>query len=129
MTKHKLQQIITQAKNTKQPYPITFQQLKDAGVEMYEIHLATYCNTYKGSFGEWSETPPAGYSPLIVSDIFSREEASNAIKRHQKGFTSFIELLDELAKAGVSHYRVCMIDRTVSYYDKAEENSFQERVP
>lgn len=129
MTENQLQAILTHAKKTKQPYPITFNQLKEAGVHLYEVYLDSYKNIYKGTFGEWSELPPEGFSSQIISPIFNETEISRSIKSHQAGETTFIECLSELAKAGVSHYRVQMDARTVTYYDAREENSLQEHVP
>ncbi len=129
MTSTNLETIIMHAKKTKQPYPITFQQLKEAGVEMYEIYLETYENAYRGTFGTWSENPPEGYSPLAIADRFSRDEVIVSLRRHQAGQTTFIEWLYEMAQAGVSHYRVFMDKRTVAYYDASESNIHEEFVP
>lgn len=129
MTINNLEKILKHAKDTKQSYPMTFHQLKEAGVEVYEIHLETYKNIYRGSFGTWSENPPEGYSALMIADSFSRDEVMTSLRRHQSGQTSFMEWLSEMAQAGVSHYRVDMDKKTVFYYDVAESNVHEEMVP
>lgn len=124
-----IEKILKQGKENKWPYPKTFQLLKDAGVTTYEVWLANYDNSYKGTFGEWKETPPKGYQPLIVSEVFCQDSIADAICRHQQGETTFVEVMKELALAGVSHYRVDMGQRTVTYFDRNEKNQHQERVP
>lgn len=121
--------IIKQSKENGWPYPKTFAALKEAGVTSYEVKLANYEATYFCPAGEWQERAPQGYQSLEIAESFSQQAVKEALARHQQSQTTYVEWLAETAAGGVSHYRVDMAERTVTYYDKDERNSVVERVP
>jgi uncharacterized protein YbcV (DUF1398 family) len=126
---NELENILKQAKENQWPYPKTFAALKMAGVISYEITLGNCGGTYYGMFGVWKEPPPKDCQPLAIVELFSQEAAKEALARHQQSQTNYTEWLVEMAAAGVSHYRVNIEERTVTYYDKGELNSLVEGVP
>lgn len=127
----KITDILKHAKETKQPYPKTFEALKEAGVISYEVRFKErYDGKYTCTFGQYQEPQLPNFTPVKVAPNFSKEEVARVIKRHIEEKTDFAtELLHELGAAGVSHYKVDMKDRTVIYYDENERNSLKEAIP
>lgn len=125
-----IEQIVNQAKKDQWPYPKTFDALKEAGVVSYAVHFSqVYKAEYKGTFGSWFESAPEGYHPISVSSEFSGEGVKTAIIRHMEKKTSYVECIQELGRAGVSHYLVDMNARTVTYFNPSESESQVENVP
>lgn len=125
-----IETMLAEAKANQWPYPKTFQMIADAGVEYYVVKFVdNYDASYVGTSGVWHEPVPAGYVPSVLSDTFCAEGVKAAIKRHMSKQTNFVQLLVELAAQGVSHYRVDMKDRTVTYFNEDESQSNVEHVP
>lgn len=125
-----IKEILQDAKNNKWPYPKTFEMLKDAGVEEYDVQfIEKFDAHYKGDFGVLQEPTPVGYIvPLHVGN-FSQEAIKTALKNHIAGKRNYVEFLLDMADAGVTHYKVSMKDRTVTYYGENVNNFHQEIVP
>lgn len=122
--------ILKEAKKEQKPYPQTFLALKEAGVTEYTVAWqADYEAVYKGNFGECHEAAPAGFMPVTIASDFSLEAAKQAVRNVQQKKTNYVEFLAEIGAAGVSHYRVDMQKRTVTYYDPSEKFSYMEVVP
>lgn len=125
-----LESILSNAKNNQWTYPKTFQTLADAGVASYTVSfIGSFNALYEGTFGIWNEPAPTGYVSPVLGDEFSTEGVKMALRRHMAGETNYIEFLADLAAQGVSHYRVDMGNRTVTYFNDDETHSHQENVP
>lgn len=124
-----IKSILNQSKENHWPYPKTFAALEEAGVTSYEVKLANYEATYFCPSGKLEEPAPKYFQPSTVAESFSELAVKEALIRHQKAQTNYVEWIAETAAAGVSHYRVNMKDRTVTYYDKDERHSVIESVP
>ena len=122
--------ILKNAKDHKWAYPKTFQLLKEAGVESYRVSWGKeYVGIYLGTFGEWRESAPKGFHPISASFGFCEESVKKAITKHQQGKTTFVQVLEELFKAGVTHYYVDMDKKAITYFDSQEDHSYQEHIP
>ncbi|MGE4350099.1 MAG: DUF1398 family protein [Candidatus Berkiella sp.] len=125
-----IQEILTQAKNEKWPYPKTFNALKKMGTESYKVSfINSYKANYVGTFGTIQESAPAEYHAMHASEFFNGSAIKTAIVEHGQGKTSYIEFLEEIAAQGVSHYIVDMFNRTVTYFNKDESHAHVEAVP
>jgi uncharacterized protein YbcV (DUF1398 family) len=123
-------EILNESKKTNRPYPETFKALADAGVSYYRVQFGNgFVGTYIGTFGVIKEKDLEGFQPLSPALQFSKELLINAIRRTQQQKTSYIEFVGELAAAGITHYEVDMRNRSVTYYDRDENHSYQELVP
>ena len=126
----KVEEILKESKGNKWPYPKTFNALKEAGVEYYVVHFSNEFNaTYYGTFGTYQEAVPEGYKPELIAKEFSSESVKKSLIEHMQGKTTYTEFLIDLGKSGASHYKVVMEDRTVTYFNDAEDASHEERVP
>lgn len=127
---HTVKEILQEAKENKWPYPKTFEMLKNAGVKEYNVRfIEKFDACYKGDFGVLQEPVPAGYVMLLVVGNFSQDAVKTALKNHIAGKRNYVEFLSDIASAGVTHYKVSMQDRTVTYYDENENHFHQENVP
>lgn len=125
-----IEHILKEAKETRAPYPKTFEKLKDAGVASYSVSWDKgYKATYEGTFGEWEESPPEDVHTYTISSTFSKDLVKKAIIDHAHKKTGYGDFLEDLSKAGVSHYHVDMEARTVTYYDASKKHSHEESVP
>ncbi len=112
------------------PFPKTFEALKTAGVTSYIVHLTqSYHVVFQGSFGSFKKTELKGYHPLQTSQVFCDVMTKEAIIRHIEGKTNYLELLEDLSMAGISHYQVDMQSRKIRYFNPAETKYHLEIVP
>lgn len=126
----KLTNILKEAKEKVWPYPKTFEVLKDAGVISYEVSwINAYKAVYQTTSGEYQEPVPAGFMLVPIASEFSEEQVKQALLDHQQKKTNFVQFLNGLAAAGISHYRVDMLSRTVTYYNPSEKQSYVQHVP
>lgn len=121
--------ILKRAKTEHQPYPKTFEYLKEAGVQTCEVSLAPYRAIYNGAFGQWEEPAPEGLTFFVISEIFDKKGAVKALERHQQKETTYVEFLSDMAAAGVTCYSVDMAHRQVTYYGRDSRNYYREEVP
>jgi uncharacterized protein YbcV (DUF1398 family) len=111
-------------------YPEAFEALKTAGVERYSCELThRYTSVYEGTFGKWEQNDIEDYQPLKTSEIFCAQMIKEAIMNRAHGKTSFVEFLQDIAQAGVSHYAVDMKTRELKYYNPSEAQYHSEIVP
>lgn len=128
MDKRRVEEIFTQSKREKWPYPKIFDALKDAGVDYYETDVATHVIVYHGG-GEWvTEAPPAGFGQVSPNASFDAAAVKLAIQRNQHKLTNYTTFVREIAAAGVNRYRVDMAARTVAYRG-SRGNEYVEKVP
>ncbi|HJZ22965.1 MAG TPA: DUF1398 family protein [Candidatus Babeliales bacterium] len=124
-----LDELLIQAKKEQWPYSKTFEALKKAGVTSYEVKLADYDATFYGDFGTLKEPKPEGFYTLTISTKFNKQAFIDALKRHMKKETSYVEWLGKSAAAGIARYVVSMADRTVTYYGINADDFHVEHVP
>ncbi|HEV2916705.1 MAG TPA: DUF1398 family protein [Candidatus Babeliales bacterium] len=126
----KLTEILKEAKEKLWPYPKTFEVLKDAGVISYNVSWTNaYKAVYQTTLDEYHAPMPAGFTLVPIASEFSAEKVKQALLDHQQKKTNFVQFLNDLAVAGVSHYRVDMSNRTVTYYSPSEKQSYVQHVP
>lgn len=123
--------ILKEGKAQQKPYPIIFEELKNAGVTEYTVSWknSDYRATYIGSFGTVHEPAPAGFKPVLIAADCDLDAAKQALRENQQKKINFVEWLTKMGAAGMSHYRVDMINRTVTYYDPTKKHHFTEQVP
>lgn len=84
--------ILKESKDNKWPYPKTFEALKAAGLQSYKVEfINSYHTSYKGTFGTFEEDSIEGYKALKLSKEFSAEGVKNAIIKHMKEHTHFLD--------------------------------------
>lgn len=111
-------------------YPEAFEALKAAGVEKYGCELTQrYASVYEGTFGQWEQNDIKDYQPLKTSEVFCTQMIKEALGNRAQKKTSFVEFLQDIAHAGVSHYTVDMKTREVKYYNPSETQYHSEIVP
>jgi uncharacterized protein YbcV (DUF1398 family) len=127
---HTIKNILIHSKENKWPFPKTFNLLKEAGLQNYTVYFAdTYKSIYEGTFGTFDDESLDSYTPLTTAQEFSKEDLKNALIHHIANNTHYLDFLKEAARCGVSHYRVDMDARTVTYYNPDESKSNVEVVP
>lgn len=125
---HKIQQICKLSKEEKWPYPKTFEALKAAGVQSYEVQLNPYTIVYKGESQQWKEPTPAIES-FKISSKFNKNGIVETLNIHRIKKTTYLEFLKGIAAAGVSHYIVDMNQRHVAYHGYHLNDCYVEGVP
>lgn len=112
------------------PFPKIFEALKAAGIMSYTITLTDHYHAiFKGSFGIIEQNGLENYKSLSASKAFSSIAVREAIVNHMAGKTDYERFLDDIAKAGVSHYTVNMQTREIRYFNPDETQYHQEIVP
>jgi len=126
--KTKIQEITKVSKAERWPFPKTFDALKNAEVDYYDVDLAAQQITYYGGGKSFSEPAPTG-QPLQISNRFDKQAVQQVIQTHQKEKTSYQDFLKGIAQAGVKSYRVDMSKRTVAYRGSNPNEEHVEQVP
>ena len=125
-----IETIIQEAAVNQWPYPKTFEALKAAGVQMYEVFFTDQFRTvYHGTFGTWEKNSLEGYRPSKIGEQFSSEGIKSSIVKHGQEKTPYTQFLIDITACGVSHYRVYMDTREVIYFNPDETHSHTEPVP
>lgn len=119
-----------EAKINSWPFPKKFEALKAASLESYEVHFADYYKAqFNGTYTHFIKETLDGYSPIKASSNFNAEGIKNAIIRHIKEKTPYIDFLQDIAANGSTHYKVDMKERTVTYFNADESSCYREKVP
>lgn len=126
---HAIANILKRAKTEQWTYPKTFELLKEAGVQAYEVNLAPYKALYNGTFGTWEELAPEGLSMFAINKLFNRDGVIKALKCHQRKETTYTEFLKDIASAGIMRYAVDMRHRHVTYYGRDSGDYYREEIP
>ena|SRR5437016_9917993 len=121
--------IAKEAHEQKWPFPKTFEALKNAGVLSYQVEIENCDRIYTTSTGKVFEAKPEGFQTLKIADTFSKQGITDSLQRVREKKTDYIGFLRDIAANGVHHYTVNMNDRSVTYFDKTESQSYKEYVP
>jgi uncharacterized protein YbcV (DUF1398 family) len=125
--KEKILEIIQTSREEKWPYPRVFEALKHAGVESYEVNVATHEVVYHGHNQNMIEKSTGNEGLLTVAPHFSLSNLQQAILRNQKD-AHYPRFLQDIAAAGVACYEVNMKQRKVIYSGKNKEQ-YAEAIP
>ncbi|HVX01024.1 MAG TPA: DUF1398 family protein [Candidatus Babeliaceae bacterium] len=121
--------IIERSQIEKWAYPYTFKQLQSAGVANYTVELSTPIAFYRNSNNVIEFQEIISKETLQISKQFCIEKLEQAIDRHQQLKTNYLELLRELADAGVTRYKVDMKSRMITYYGSQLSQNHKESIP
>lgn len=125
-----IESIQQKARDNNWPYPKTFEAYKTAGITSYTVRLGeNFQSHYVGNGENFEHNELQNYKPLKVSNQFSSNGVKEAIMDHTHAKTNYNEFLEEIAKAGVSHYQVNMLTREIRYFNPDETLYHQEIVP
>lgn len=125
-----IQDILAQSKKERWPYPKTFNTLRDAGVNSYEVIFSEPFEAfYEGSFGRFEEKALPEYSAPKINPIFSESGVQESIQKHIQEKTPYLSWLNEAASQGVASYVVNMSNRTVTYFNLDKTKQYIEHVP
>jgi uncharacterized protein YbcV (DUF1398 family) len=119
----------TVSKNEKWSYPKTFEKLRELGIAYYDVNLLAKEIVYHNKDESFKEKDIPSFQNLPSVGQFDEQAIKEAIKRHQKGETSYAEVMRELMQVGVTHYRVDMHARTCTYFGKNSNEIHIEHVP
>lgn len=122
--------IIKISKAERWPYPRIFETLKENGIKFYIVKLGQeYYASYVGEFGEYLEPAPLEYTPLSPSGTFNADGVIAAINRSIAKEITYVEFLESIASSGVTHYKVDMEKRRITYFNKDESQYHTETIP
>lgn len=125
-----IKNILKDAMMNQWPYPKTFEALKAEGLQNYEVRFADY---YKAEFnsldGSFTENSLDGYTPIKSNKHFNSDGIKNAVIKHAKEKTHYLDFLQDAAANGATSFRVDIEKRTVTYLNSDESASYIEYVP
>lgn len=127
--KKAIQEISKKSKAERWAFPKTFNALKEAGVEFYDVDVATHRITFHGAGQKLTEDSPAGFQILNVGHHFDANLVHKAIMKHQTEKTSYLDFLKDIANAGTVFYRVDMAKGAIIYKGKNPGEEHVEKVP
>jgi uncharacterized protein YbcV (DUF1398 family) len=109
LTEKDLHEVIERRSTGKTSFEEFLQDLANIGVNQYNINVATGEATYIGEDSEVKTDPQVKF---VITDQLNRNQAIEAIANMT---LPFLDLLRELANAGVATYNVHLIERKATY--------------
>ena len=125
----KIKEIAKVSKAEKWPFPKILTAWKEAGVEEYAVDLSRGTITYYSNGSELTDGDVPALKNLPDCGRFDPNALKEAIHVHQVKRTSYTEVIQEIVKAGVAHYRVDVIARTCTYFGKNPGEEHVETFP
>ncbi len=125
----KIVEISKVSKAEKWPFPKTFNALAEAGVEFYDVDLRKGSITYHGNGFQMTENDVPDLKNPPPCGEYNLEGLKEAIHIHQVKRTPYSEVMKEVVKAGISHYRVDILARTCTYFGKNSGETYAENIP
>ncbi|MBS0604486.1 MAG: DUF1398 family protein [Verrucomicrobia bacterium] len=125
----KVLEIATTSKAEKWPYPKTFHALLEAGVESYEVDVATHRIVYFGDDKRLVEEPPAGFQNLPIADKWNPQGVKDAIEFNRNVTPDYQVFLKGISSSGVIAYRVDMHKKHISYLGREKGQEYAEKLP
>jgi len=102
-------------------FPEVVKMLSEVGVESYHADLYRHEKTYYMPGGD-SHVEAEKRLPLFpVAHTFDVDGVKEAIRRVQKAETSYIEFMDQISAAGVTHYWVYLTGKKAVYVGRRGE--------
>ena len=107
------------------PFPWIYKSLKNIGIMSYSLDLESRKMVFIHQDEKLEERAP---EKNCVFGSFNIEKIVAALKKHQKGKTSYDEWLDDMACAGVHRYIVTMPHDIVIYIDQNNTQAHVESI-
>lgn len=108
-------------------YPQYVQNIKKLGVEGYETFVSDRHTNYYGANSYMTASPPFGEA-LTVADKSDASTFESGLRAHQRGETDFTAFCRLCAETGVEKWVVSTEAMTCTYYDKAGNSVFTEKI-
>lgn len=118
--REKIEEILKLSRAEKWPFPRTFGALKEAGVEYYEVRITRPEIVYFGEGKSFSE---------VTKREFDVDAIKQALETHRRERSHYEDFLKNIALAGVTHYRVNMSKREVTYCGENPKEEYAEKIP
>lgn len=110
--------------NGKITFPEVVSRMASTGVERYLVDLIGMQKMAYGVNGDYYSASLVLEKPLINA-VFSGENVGKAVKSIQQGQIKYLEFLDQITKAGCSHYEVYISGRKVCYFGRKGEQHME----
>lgn len=120
-----IEEVIEKSVQDKWEYPKTFAALQAAGVEFYEVDVATHRTIYQGYGQKIDKMVGNSKKCLPIASIYDENQLIETIRRNQAQQITYEEFLAGIAAAGVVKYIVNMRERTVNYWDQYQERHIE----
>lgn len=109
-------------------FPQLAKDLKDLGVQRFDVFVMNGMTVYYGENDHVAEGEPV-YETLLIDDQSSAEDLKEALKVHQHGASDYQTFCKQAAMAGVEKWIVDLQAMTVSYFDTAGVELVVEEIP
>jgi len=121
ISESELRELIHRRNKSEISFSKFLEELSQRSINEYEIEVATGQATYKGVNSEFITDSQVS---LVISDKFNRNKVLEAISNIS---LPFLDLLKEIAEAGVITYRVDISEKKITYIGTSEEK-IEERL-
>lgn len=111
-----------------QPYPFLAKNLKQVGVDNYEVKVRNRKRTYINIDGD-KLVIPGDFPEVEPAEAFELEAVKTAVKRTQEGLTDYPTFLKEIAAAGIHTYLADLKGMKIIYQGPNSEYEYEEIIP
>lgn len=109
-------------------FPAYIQEIKELGVTHYEVAVSNGNADYYGK-DDLKISTGAKYTDLIVAENCKADQFKSDLIAHQQGKTNYLTFCNDCAKSGIAKWIISMDKMTCTYYDKAGNEIFMEKIP
>ena len=109
-------------------FPKYIQDLIKLGITRYDTFVSDGHTLYFGENNYQVQSEPK-YSTLEVANVSNAEKFKHYLKIHQQGQTDYPTFCNHSCVTGVEKWTVDMNHMTCTYYDKANSQMLEEKIP
>lgn len=109
-------------------FPAYIQEIKALGVTHYETYVSDGHIDYHG-VKDYTVNVPAKYEPLAIANSPKTEAFKAGLLAHQQGKTDYLTFIGMCAETGIEKWEICIDNMTCTYFDKAGNEIWLERIP
>ncbi len=109
-------------------FPKYIQEIKALGVVAFETWVKDSHTEYFGLNNYQTKSNPQ-YNTLTISEVTDKEKFSHYLKIHQQGQTDYYTFCTHCAETGIEKWIVSLDKMTCIYFNKAENEILEERIP
>ncbi len=112
----------------KLKFPEYVREIIKLGVTSYETFVEDGHTVYHGNQG-FQLVSESIYDALTVNHQSDMAQFQRDLKIHQDGHRDYLTFCSDCAKAGVEKWVVNMSDKTCTYFNKAGQKMYSEKIP
>jgi|ERR1035437_4795190 uncharacterized protein YbcV (DUF1398 family) len=112
----------------KVKFPEYVREIIKLGVTSYDTYVEDGHTVYHGK-NSYQVVSEAIYENLSVNNQSDTDQFQHDLKDHQEGNKDYLSFCNDCAKSGVEKWVIDMASKTCTYFNKAGQKMYTEKIP